>query len=376
MASEFTSGFSEKELDGCQNWSLPDVSSGRLIPSAEKEAKEAKKKQPISDTNDEPLDPSIGESVESVEQTVTPITAEQLQEITEAAEKEGYESGYQKGFEQAKVEGHKEGYAQGLAEAKKMMTEQCERLQHIHDALLIPLQTEQQQLESIILDMICKLTEAVVLRELKTDSSHITTLVDAALNTIPVSADKFALYLNSQDIDVVEKYLDNHPQSIAQQSDKPMTYHIDNALMPGGCRLETRQTVVDYTIEQRLQKVIDDFLHKRFADYERSQEAIVNDDETEQSQIAYQEKNKENIESIIDKPESIDSDSTEVDIVEAKTEVIEKTEAEKVVTEKNQVEQEKIEEEKIEQETAIKPEAEPELIKDESRLSKDQDEES
>ncbi len=367
MASEFTAGFSEKELDGCQNWSLPDVSSDRLIPSAEKEAKEAKKKPLIDNSHVEPLDPSMGESVEAVEQTVAPITAEQLQEITEVAEKEGYDSGYQKGFEQAKAEGHKEGHAQGLAEAKQMMTEQCERLQHIHDALLIPLQTEQQQLESIILDIVCKLTEAVVLRELKTDSSHITALVDAALNTVPVSADKFALYLNSQDIEVVEKYLDNHPQSIAQQSDKSMAYHVDNELLPGGCRLETRQTVVDYTVEQRLQKVIDDFLHKRFADYERSQTIAETNEVEHLREVTESQKQND-----LNKPENIELDKIEPETVEAKS-----TPAENMEDKENEAKEKSVEEIDTEKgkPESIKPETvEPE--KDESRLSKDEGEES
>ena len=43
MTSDSMTRFSEKELDKCQSWSLPDVSSNKLIPSAEKEASDRKK---------------------------------------------------------------------------------------------------------------------------------------------------------------------------------------------------------------------------------------------------------------------------------------------------------------------------------------------
>jgi flagellar assembly protein FliH len=265
MTSEFTTRFSEEELDQCQSWSLPDVSSNKLIPSAEKEASDRKKrelknkktleKKPVSPK------PQDGEVVEDNNETVKPITAEQLQEITGAAEKEGYEHGHKKGYEEGKVEGYKVGEQEGLLHSKEIIAKQSENLQHIVEALMIPLQNEQKQLQAIMLDMVCQLAKAVVQKELTTDSSHITAVIESALNTIPPGADKFSLFLNSQDIAMVESHLNEQPQN----KDKQFIYHADDSLLPGGCRLETRQTIVDCTIERRLEEVIDGFLHKQFS---------------------------------------------------------------------------------------------------------------
>lgn len=264
MTSDITPKFSEEELHGCKSWLLPDVSSNKTLPSAEKEALDKVKQT----SPKEKVAPAAGESIEVIEELVQPITADQLQEISEAAAKDGFDSGYEKGLEQGlkegKEKGIEQGHAEGSSQAKHLVTAQCEQLQHIIDALLIPLETEQNQLQGILLNMVTELAKAVILRDLKLDSSHITQLVDDALNTIPVGADKFSLYLNSQDLNLVEEHLDY----LKHNDDKSLILHIDDDLLPGGCRLETQQTVVDYTVEQRIKKVVDGFLHKRFVDSE------------------------------------------------------------------------------------------------------------
>lgn len=314
MTSELTPKFSEQELDACKHWLLPDVSSKKIIPSAEKEALNNKKstffsstkktKEAIENTTKPSTTLSPNESIEIIEELVEPITAEQLQALSNAAEKEGFDSGFQKGLEQGIKEGKEtgiqQGYDEGMAQSKKQVATQCEQLQHIMDALLIPLETEQNQLQTILLNMVAELTKAVVLRELKLDSSHITQLVDDALNTVPIGAEKFSLFLNSQDIDVVEE----HVEYFQKTSDKRLVLHIDDKLLPGGCRLETQQTVVDYTVEQRLQKVVDDFLHKRFASHNTSD----TDDISEESQ-------KQNNNSVNDSVNKSDEEGlTDVDL--------------------------------------------------------------
>lgn len=243
------------------SWNLPDVTSTVLLSSAEKEARERKDHRFRKPKKTGPVDAAAGESIEiieTIEETFKPLTAEQLQAITEAAEKEGYDAGYEKGIETGEVEGEKRGLATGLENGDKKVAERCERIERVIEALLIPLQTERKKLETLMVDMICQLTEAVVLREIETDSSQVIKLVDDALNAVPTGSDKFSLYLAEQDIALVESHLND-------QSDKQFNYYSDENLLPGGCRLETKNSTVSNTVEQRLTKVIDDFKHKRIA---------------------------------------------------------------------------------------------------------------
>jgi flagellar assembly protein FliH len=244
------------------SWNLPNVTSSIVLSSAEKEARERKDQRFKTPKKTGPVDAAAGESIEVVEtpeETFKPITADQLQAITDAAEKEGYDAGYEKGSERGYEEGEKSGYSAGLGKADDKVTERCERLDRVIEALLMPLETERKQLEILMVDMICQLTEAVVMREIDSDSSQVIKLVDDALNAIPAGSDKFSLYLNEQDIALVKSHLND------QQIDKKFNYYTDENLLPGGCRLETKNSTVSNTVEQRLKKVIDDFTHKRIA---------------------------------------------------------------------------------------------------------------
>jgi flagellar assembly protein FliH len=244
------------------SWNLPNVTSSIVLSSAEKEARERKDQRFKTPKKTGPVDAAAGESIEVVEtpeETFKPITADQLQAITDAAEKEGYDAGYEKGSERGYEEGEKNGYSAGLEKADDKVTERCDRLDRVIEALLMPLETERKQLEILMVDMICQLTEAVVMREIDSDSSQVIKLVDDALNAIPAGSDKFSLYLNEQDIALVKSHLND------QQIDKKFNYYTDENLLPGGCRLETKNSTVSNTVEQRLKKVIDDFTHKRIA---------------------------------------------------------------------------------------------------------------
>ena len=265
------------------SWSLPEISSSVLLSSAEKEARERKDQRFKKPKKTGPVDEAAGESIEIVEtidETYKPITAEQLQAITEAAEKEGYEAGYEKGIEAGEIEGDKRGYTTGLDKADKKIVERCERIERVIEALLIPLDTERKKLETLIVDMICQLTEAVVLREIEIDSSQVIKLVDDALNAIPTGNEKFSLFLNEHDIALVESHLNDH------QADKKFNYYVDEHLLPGGCRLETKNSTVSNTVEQRLKKVIDDFINKRI---------VANDEQIEVVKKALDEVSENNL---------------------------------------------------------------------------------
>lgn len=264
MSTDINPKFSSRELESCQNWLLPDVTSAKTLPSAEKEALDRKRAQAAEKEKTD----QANETIDTIEDYVAPMTADQLAAITEAAEKEGYEKGYQTGFEKGEAEGKDQGLEtgkeEGLALGQQQVIEKCEQLQHLIDALMIPLENEQKQLESVLLNMVTQLAEAVVLRELKQDSSHITRLVNDAINVLPVGTDRFTLFLNAQDRQTIENHLEQHPKS----AEYSVLIHQDNTLLPGGCRLETKQSIVDFSVEQRLATVIDGFLHKRYATHD------------------------------------------------------------------------------------------------------------
>ncbi len=228
-----------EELEEIRPWQLPEIDArGNIVASAEKEARERRARQ--------------AEVVEDVDaEQLQPITAESLQQITEAAEAEGRERGYREGLEK----GAGEGREQALQETRAQMQAAEQRLTRLFEALCEPLQAQDNALEQQLLAMVCHLTRGIVGRELHTDSSHILAIVERALAALPVGAGNITLYLNPDDLALVEAF--------AEQRRKDWQFVGEPGLLPGGCRLETRESLVDYAVETRMDTLLAQFLDQK-----------------------------------------------------------------------------------------------------------------
>ncbi|ODS22706.1 hypothetical protein AB835_12640 [Candidatus Endobugula sertula] len=245
-----------EELESCEEWFAPELISKNIIPVVKKEKNPRGEntlsigEQSSAVSNETKI--SENESIENLpQQTIEPITADQLEKITEVAEKEGFDKGFKKGFDEAQ----EQGYQEGMDSAKKEIADQSERLQGIIDVLLNPLGNEQKKIEKQLLDIICQLVPAVIQKEMLIDSSSIVDVVNKSLALLPETNHQLTVYLNDQDIELIKSSLKNISAELV--------YQPDNSLLPGGCRLESKESSIDFSIEQRLQQVLDDFLHKR-----------------------------------------------------------------------------------------------------------------
>ena len=258
-------GFSEQEINQCKGWQLPDVSDGSSIAAPVSKNQDNTSTNKISKTESEKNDKNetieVIEDVEldTIDKQSQVISAEELASITDAAEKEGYKTGFEKGL----AEGQQEGLASGLVDAKQTIVDQSQRLGHIIEALLTPIENEKKQIEKLLVDMTCRLTETLLERELKTDSSIITKHIDSVLSLLPQTIPRFTLYLNPDDIALVETHLEK--TLLADSAAGSVQYQLkaDDTLMLGGCRLESNQTSVDASMEAKLANLLSSFVEKR-----------------------------------------------------------------------------------------------------------------
>ncbi len=231
-------------------WRLPDVGDAtKVLPSAEKEQKDRVAR---SDEIIEEVD--LEESLE-----LSPITAEELQAITEAAEKEGFIQGEKAGFEQGQKEGHEQGYQAGLEKAEQesrpVFEQQVAQLLQVAEALIDPISHQQQQLETTLLDYVTSLTRQLVERELLQDSSHILGVVKQAITALPVGSSHTTVCLNPDDLAVIETF--------SEENNKDWKFRGDPQILPGGCRIQTDESLVDFTIESKLQAMFGQFLDRQ-----------------------------------------------------------------------------------------------------------------
>jgi flagellar assembly protein FliH len=226
-------------------WNVPPVNDGRVLSSAQKEARDRREK----------LLQQGREKIENVElpvQKKAGMTAHEMQSIFDSAEKDGFKQGHAAGLEKGQAEGYEAGRQQGLKEMRAQLVTEQQRFQKLMQALLDPIKAQDNDLENMLLDIICSLTQSVVQRELVTDSSQILDLVKSAIDALPVGSKNIRVALNPDDLAAVETY--------AQEQQLDWKFFGDNQLLPGGCRIETVESRVDFSVSSRLQTVLEQFL--------------------------------------------------------------------------------------------------------------------
>lgn len=238
-----------EDLEAYTTWVLPPIhgKEDRVLPSAGREAQQQAEEQARRK----------GEKVEDVdyEGKNAGLSAEELQRIVDEAEKEGRERGYEAGFEQGRAEGYEAGETQGEEAMRQTLVAEQQRFQHLVQSLREPIEAQDEALETLLLDTVCAITQSVVKRELLTDSSHILEQVRAAIEALPAGAQNLQIYLNPDDLALVETY--------AEEQQLDWQFHSDEALLPGGCRVHTRESQVDFSVEHRLAQQLEAFVNRQ-----------------------------------------------------------------------------------------------------------------
>lgn len=277
--SSLPSRIPAESVDQATTWVLPPVSdNGRVLSSAEKEARERRER----------LLRREQEKIETVEIPVveqTPqvgMTAEEMQAIFDEAEKEGFEQGHKEGFAKGNTEGYEAGRQQGLKEMRAQLVAEQQRFQALANALLNPLTAQDDDIEHMLLDVICTLTQSVVQRELQTDSSQTLALVRNAIDALPIGSKNIRVCVNPDDLAAIETY--------AAEQQLEWKFFGDAELLPGGCRIETPESRVDFSVSSRLQTVLEQFLTKQLASGDDDSDEVESSPGTDISSVFDDEK--------------------------------------------------------------------------------------
>lgn len=230
-----------EQIDKAKTWTLPSLAAGRVVPSV-------KKQNSRDDKN------SGKEIIEDVAPAkIKPLTAEQLQQIAAQAEQEGRERGYKEGLEKGYAEGEKKGLQKGeqkaYGEIKAALESQKQRFQTIADALFDPLKTQDASLENTILDMAVHLAKHLLNRELTEDPSSLFHLVERAVGSLPAGAKNIRVYLHPDDVELAHEAFAHLGRN--------WNFFPEAHLSRGGCRVETDQSLVNYSVEQRLRVMLE-----------------------------------------------------------------------------------------------------------------------
>lgn len=212
------------------------------------------------------LDARGNEVAREEERNVKPLTAADIDEIRKAAYADGLEEGFEAGHEKGLKTGHDEGFAsgekegreqgaeKGLEQTRKDVEARLERLEELMGELLVPIQRHEDELETALVNLTTVLSRAVLYRELSLDSSQIAAVVRKAMTSLPSTSENVRIHIHPDDYQFVSE--------VAERFEAKTSVVEDAAIMRGGCKLETRHSLVDFTVEKRFQKAVQDMLNE------------------------------------------------------------------------------------------------------------------
>lgn len=208
---------------GFSNWQLPDIGSG------------------------EPVETAFGR----VGQSSRSVTARELEEITNAAYREGFDQGYGDGHREGLAAGREAGLAEGRAQARAELDPQLARLQQVMAQLLEPIATQHADIETALTRLALDIGRAVLAREPALPPEQLVPVVRTALQQLPVGERNFSVVLHPEQAALVQDW---------PQWPKHWRIESDARVEPGGCRVVAEHSLVDYTVGLRFRQVAEQLL--------------------------------------------------------------------------------------------------------------------
>src|SRR5690606_21587843 len=211
------------DLPPFERWLLPSFDPVQLVPAKEKVPEPQPEPEPQATVEEVPVE------------AVQPITLEELETIRQEAYNEGFATGEKDGFHACPLRA---------------------RLEQLMGHLLEPIAEQDQALEGALVDLVTHVAREVIQRELRTDSSQLQVILSEALGLLPMGAGNLRIHVNPQDFELVKALRERHEES--------WKIIEDASLEPGGCRVESQNSLVDATVETRLKQALAQlFEHQR-----------------------------------------------------------------------------------------------------------------
>ena len=223
-----------KDVSAFDRWDLPSFEAldsepvYRAEPSAAEQAATAAAEAVLAAETPQ---------MEAVElEAVKPLTLDELEAIRQDAYNEGFSTGEKDGFHA--------GQLKAKQEADVVLAGKVAVLEQLMTQLFAPIAEQDQQLERALVQLVSQMSREVIRRELLADSSQLTQVLREALKLLPMGAGNVRIHINPQDFELVKALRERHEENWRILEDEQ--------LQPGGCRVESEHSLIDASIETRL----------------------------------------------------------------------------------------------------------------------------
>ena len=223
-----------KDVSAFDRWDLPSFEAldsepvYRAEPSAAEQAATAAAEAVLAAETPQMEDVEL--------EAVKPLTLDELEAIRQDAYNEGFSTGEKDGFHA--------GQLKAKQEADVVLQGKVAVLEQLMTQLFEPIAEQDQALERALVQLVSQMSREVIRRELLADSSQLTQVLREALKLLPMGAGNVRIHINPQDFELVKALRERHEESWRILEDEQ--------LQPGGCRVESEHSLIDASIETRL----------------------------------------------------------------------------------------------------------------------------
>jgi len=198
-----------------------------------------------------------------------PLTAQDLENIRQAAYEEGLdqglEEGTRQGLEKGRLQGLKEGHEeglkqgveQGLVEGSEQIRQQVTRWESLLLPLTQPLRELDHQVAEQLIVLVTDLCQQLLKVELVLNEQLFLQLLNEAIDTLPKGQTSLEIKLHPDDLVLVQSHYSNE-----EQEKRGWLLCSEPTLKSGVCEVNTELSSVRNDIHSRMQSLINDFIAK------------------------------------------------------------------------------------------------------------------
>ena len=156
--------------------------------------------------------------------------------------------------EEARRSGHEAGYAAGLAAGQAEVERRAAQLDEILASLARPISHVDGEIEQELVEMVMAIARRLIRRELKSSPGEIIGVVRESIAALPIGERQITVQLHPDDASLVREAFGGR--------DTGPTCRIleDPSMERGGARISTDISVIDATLETRVNRVFDRLL--------------------------------------------------------------------------------------------------------------------
>lgn len=166
------------------------------------------------------------------------MTAEQIERIQKQAFKEAYDEGFKK------------GRVDGAAAGKGDIEYRSKLFSEMLDSLTQPFDQLDDEVEQQLVSLSLAIARQLVRRELKIDPNHVIGVVHEALEVLPVGSQDVKVCLHPDDVVLMREAI------LQTEADRNWSLVDDPSLARGDCRILTKVSQIEATLDKRLAAVV------------------------------------------------------------------------------------------------------------------------